>query len=350
MKATFKKYVLNFKIPSGTSRGILTQKETWYIVLSKHQKWGIGECGLLRGLSIDDVANYESILAWLCENINLAETTLFDALKNYPSIKFGLEQALISLRSKDPFELFPSDFTRKQMPIPINGLVWMGNEESMLDQLGQKISEGFTCVKMKIGAIDFKAEVALLEKVRNQFTQRQIELRLDANGAFTPQEALEKLGILSALGIHSVEQPIKPGQYAAMANLCKVSPIPIALDEELIGVADLAAKQELLQTLRPKYIILKPSLLGGIKSCQEWIENAEMLKIGWWVTSALESNIGLNAIAQFAYTLNNPMPQGLGTGSLYTNNLASPLTVEKGTLYYAHDKKWNDTLISELCI
>ncbi|MCM4168268.1 o-succinylbenzoate synthase [Arenibacter antarcticus] len=350
MKATYKKYILDFKRPSGTSRGVMTQKETWFISLHREARSGIGECGILRGLSIDDVPGYEEKLKWTCNNIHLGKEVLWDALADYPSIQFGLEQAFLSLESKDMFELFPSEFTKGERVIPINGLVWMGDEAFMHQQIAQKLVEGFRCIKMKIGAIDFNKELSILASIRKTYDQNQIELRVDANGAFSPAEAMEKLRLLAPYDIHSIEQPIKAGQTAAMKELCGNSPIPIALDEELIGITKVTDKEELLLTINPQYIILKPSLVGGFKGSEEWIAIAERLHIKWWVTSALESNIGLNAIAQWTYTLQNKLPQGLGTGSLYTNNFQSPLTVENGHIGYSKNKNWEENLMESLCI
>lgn len=350
MKASYKKYTLDFKVPSGTSRGVMIQKETWYIILQDHAKIGVGECGILRGLSVDDRPDYEEKLAWTCQNIHMNKAELLLQLKEFPSIQFGVEQALLSFRSPNCFELFPSDFTKNESPIPINGLIWMGNVDFMLRQLDQKLKNGFRCIKMKIGAIDFDKEVAILKSIRENFSPEEIELRVDANGAFSPAEAMEKLQILSTFNIHSIEQPIKAGQWEAMAELCKTTPLPIALDEELIGIFDVTKKQELLQTIQPQFIILKPSLVGGIAGSREWIELVENKNIGWWITSALESNIGLNAIAQFTYSLKTTMPQGLGTGSLFTNNIGSPLEVSQGKLYYRQAKEWDMDLIKNICI
>jgi o-succinylbenzoate synthase len=341
MKATYKKYILNFKQPSGTSRGVLTQKETWFIILEQHGKTGIGECGILRGLSIDDRPNYEEKLKWSCNNIHLGLDQLYSELVKLPSIQFGLEMAFKSLESNNPFELFPSAFTQGKASIPINGLIWMGTTEFMSAQIKDKIKQGFHCIKLKIGAIDFNTEIALLKSVRKEFSASDIELRVDANGAFKPEEALEKLKRLSELQLHSIEQPIKQGQLDEMAKLCELTPLPIALDEELIGVFDVTERAKLLQTIKPQYIILKPSFIGGFKGTQQWIDLANNQAVGWWITSALESNVGLNAIAQWTYTLNNSMPQGLGTGGLFTNNFDSPLQVKNGTLHYDNNQIWN---------
>lgn len=350
MHASYKKYILNFKRPSGTSRGVLNQKETWFIIINANGETGIGECGILRGLSFDDVPEYEEKLKWTCKNINLGKDKLWLELINFPSIQFGVEQAFLSLTSRNPFELFPSEFTIKKAPIAINGLIWMGDEGYMLEQIQQKLEDGFKCIKMKIGAIDFKAEIKLLESIRKKYSKEEIELRVDANGAFKPKEALDKLKILAQYSLHSIEQPIKQGNVVEMKKLCAETPLPIALDEELIGITDVTKKKQLLQTIQPQYIILKPSLVGGFKGCEEWINLAEENNIAWWITSALESNIGLNAIAQWTFILKNNLPQGLGTGSLYTNNFESPLIVDKGTLFYNNNKNWKKNLIEDLCI
>ncbi|MBS9462103.1 o-succinylbenzoate synthase [Flagellimonas sp. 389] len=349
MKASYTKYTLNFKAPSGTSRGVMTKKETWFLVLQDTKNYGIGECGLLKGLSIDDVPDYESKLSWVCDNIHLGERKLLEALIEFPSIRFGLEQAFLSLGSNHPFELFPSAFTTKESPVLINGLIWMGSEAFMLSQLEQKLKEGFKCIKMKIGAIDFETELKILKSIRANFTVDEIELRVDANGAFSLSSALEKLQKLSECQIHSIEQPIKPNNWETMAELCERTPLPIALDEELIGIQAVTEKEKLLQTIQPQYIILKPSLIGGYAASQEWINFAEQYDIGWWVTSALESNIGLNAIAQWTHTLKTTLPQGLGTGSLYTNNFESPLEVSDGKLFYRSAKNWKTNIIEEVC-
>lgn len=349
MQANYKKYVLDFKHPSGTSRGVLTQKDTWFLILQKNGRYGIGECGLLKGLSFDNIFEYEAKLKWTCDNIQLGKNTLWNALQEFPSIQFGVEQAFLSLEAEKPFELFSSDFVEKESPILINGLIWMGDEGFMHEQIAQKLAEGFGCIKMKIGAIDFDSEISLLESIRKKYDKIEIELRVDANGAFDPKRALDKLRTLSQYDLHSIEQPIEQGNTLEMKRLCKNTPLPIALDEELIGIFDVTKKRELLLTIRPQYIIIKPSLVGGYKGSTEWIELAKQLNIGWWVTSALESNIGLNAIAQWTYTLENSMPQGLGTGGLYANNFESPLTVSNGQLFCRKDKNWKTDLIQELC-
>ena len=341
MKATYKKYILHFNRPSGTSRGVMTEKETWFIVLEENGHFGIGECGLLRGLSIDDRPDYEEKLQWVCENIHLGKDQLWDALMAFPSIQFGVEMAFLSLQSKTTFELFPSDFTNGKSNMLINGLVWMGDPDFMKTQIEEKLAQGFTCIKLKIGAIDFEKELELLRYIRQHFDANTIEIRVDANGAFISNEALDKLHQLVVFELHSIEQPIQINNIDLMTDLCNTTPLPIALDEELIGVFALSDKEVLLKKIKPQYIILKPSLVGGFKGTLEWISIAKSLNIGWWITSALESNIGLNAIAQFTFTLQNPMPQGLGTGGLYTNNFDCPLEIEKGNIQYNTSKHWN---------
>ncbi|TCK69038.1 o-succinylbenzoate synthase [Winogradskyella wandonensis] len=338
--ASYQKYTLKFKQPSGTSRGVMTTKETWFIRLEKDGKIGIGECGILRGLSVDDRPDYEEKLKWVCNNINRGVDKLVTFLIDWPSIQIGLETAYQSLISEDTFNIFPSKFALGGDSIPINGLVWMGDEAFMRKQVKEKIAAGFKCIKLKIGAIDFQTELDILKSIRKEFSVSDIELRVDANGAFLPKEALEKLKRLSEYELHSIEQPIQPRQFDEMARLCETSPIDIALDEELIGVYFDNKREDMLSAIKPQYIILKPSLVGGFASSERWIDIAEQHNVKWWVTSALESNVGLNAIAQWTYTLNNNMPQGLGTGGLFTNNFSSPLIVKNGTLRYDKTMDW----------
>lgn len=340
MKATYHRYILDFKRPSGTSRGVMTQKETWFIILEKDGKKGIGECGILRGLSADDRPDYEAKLQWTCENIHLGKDQLWEALIEFPSIQFGVEMAFQSLVSETPFLLFPSEFTEGTKSMKINGLIWMGEAGFMKQQIEEKLAQGFGCVKLKIGAIDFEKELQLLGLIRKNFTPEEVEIRVDANGAFNSGDALVKLNQLSEFKLHSIEQPIPKKNTDSMAELCKTTPLPIALDEELIGVFSLVEKEQLLQKIKPQYIILKPSFVGGFRGTQEWITLAEKHQIGWWITSALESNIGLNAIAQWTFLQQNSMPQGLGTGALYTNNFDCPLVVSEGKLWYNNTLDW----------
>ncbi|MDN6280029.1 MAG: o-succinylbenzoate synthase [Psychroflexus sp.] len=345
MKATYKRYVLNFKRPSGTSRGVLKTKETWFLKIQKADKIGIGECGILRGLSVDDRPDYEEKLQWLCENINRDKAFLFETLKIYPSLIFGLEMAFKSLESAHPFELYQTDFVNNNQGIPINGLIWMGPKDFMLEQIKAKIEIGFRCIKLKIGAINFEQEIELLKFIRRSFSADVLELRVDANGAFSPETALDKLETLSQFNLHSIEQPISAGQAEQMYQLCQKTPLPIALDEELIGVFEKEERAALLDQIQPQYIILKPSLIGGLQESLNWISLANQRDIGWWITSALESNIGLNAIAQLTSSLATEMPQGLGTGSLYTNNITSPLEVNGDQIFYNKSKSWEKTIL-----
>ncbi|WP_312765024.1 o-succinylbenzoate synthase [Epilithonimonas sp.] len=330
--AKFHQYILNFKRPSGTSRGVLKTKETYFIEIFEDDKKGIGECSLFRGLSFDDDDDYEDALEWACRNINLSFEELQEELINHPSIIFGIEQALFNLEHQGDL-YFPSDFTDGKDSIKINGLIWMGDADYMQSQIEEKIENNFTCIKLKIG-VDWNSEKEVIKSLRKKFPKDKIELRVDANGAFSPEQAKIVLQELADLDIHSIEQPIAAGNWKAMAELCKDTPTPIALDEELIGVLNIESKKELLKEIRPQYIILKPSLIGGFSGSDEWINLAEKNNIGWWITSALESNIGLNAIAQYTYLKQNPMQQGLGTGGLFTNNFDTPLVLNGENLWF----------------
>lgn len=341
MKAQYKKHILEFKQPSGTSRGVLKTKETWFLKITDGENTGVGECGILRGLSYDDRPDYEKKLLWTCKHITKGKDWLWQELMEYPSIQMGVEMAFMSLKASNPFMFIPSDFTQGKQAIDINGLIWMGDEGFMKSQVSQLMEKGFSCIKMKIGAIDTKQELEILASIRKQFDKDKITLRVDANGGFAFAQAQHILRDLAALNIHSIEQPIATGNWQEMAQLCADTPTPIALDEELIGITDYAKKRKLLESIRPQYIILKPSFIGGFKGSQEWIELANELDIGWWVTSALESNIGLNAIAQWTYAIHAKGPQGLGTGSLYTNNIPAPLEVKNGTLQYNPGIDWD---------
>ena len=339
MNAQFTQHKLIFKQASGTSRGVLTTKETYLLEISKNGQKGIGECAIFRGLSYDDVPDYEEKLTWLCENIHSDFEVLKKELLHYPSIIFGLEQALLNLEHGEDL-YFPSDFTDGKDSIKINGLIWMGNADFMQSQIEEKLAKGFDCIKLKIG-VDWKSEKEIIKKLREKFPKEQLELRVDANGAFSYEEATIVLQELADLGIHSIEQPIKKSEVrnlksedSMMAKLCAETPTPIALDEELIGVIDFEEKKKLLELIKPQYIILKPALVGGFSGSDEWISIAESLNIGWWITSALESNIGLNAICQYTYTKKNPLPQGLGTGALFTNNFKTNLHLEGDKMWY----------------
>jgi o-succinylbenzoate synthase len=329
MEYQIEERTLHFKQPAGTSRGVYTTRKIWLVHLSDGERSGIGECAPLPDLSCDARSDYAEVLDRFC-----ADFAPFDALRPYPSMLFGLETALLNLQHGD--RLFDTAFSRGEVGIPINGLVWMGNHDEMLQRMESKLEQGYRCVKLKIGAIDFEQELDLIKKIRDRFSFHEVELRVDANGAFKFEEALYKLELLSQYNIHSIEQPIRQGQWAYMAELCRESPLPIALDEELIGVNDPEMKAHMLNIIKPRYIILKPSLHGGMSGCREWIQIAKEQGIGSWITSALESNIGLNAIAQFASSVYGDdirMPQGLGTGQLFTDNIPMPLEIRGDQLW-----------------
>ncbi len=344
IKASVSRRDLVFKIPAGTSRGVFTKKISWFISLyheGKFENRGIGEISPIPGLSIDNLDKIENKITETINQINKTGKVDEFKISQFPSIQFGIETALKDLKSEGIGILYPSPFTKGVQAIIINGLIWMGGQQFMVNQVKEKIKAGFRCIKLKIGAIDFETELLILKSIRDKFSPSQLELRVDANGAFSTEEAENKLEELAALEIHSIEQPIKQGQWEQMKNLCIKNILPIALDEELIGISERSKKKTLLENIKPHYIILKPSLLGGFKECEEWITLAENMGIGWWITSALESNIGLNAIAQWTTTLNNNLFQGLGTGGLYTNNVKCPLTLKGENLYYFPNKDWD---------
>jgi o-succinylbenzoate synthase len=327
---------LHFKKPAGTSRGVYTQRKSWFIHLSSTEspeRIGIGECAPLPNLSCDDVPEYEEVLSNACQRFMETSSIDIEGLRNYPSILFGLETALRQYQANST-ALWDTPFSRSEVGIPINGLIWMGSYKEMIEQVEAKIKVGFRCIKLKIGAIDFEEELNILRVIREHFTAKEIELRVDANGAFSPFDAMDKLKHLAELDLHSIEQPIRAGQWEEMARLTSSTPLPIVLDEELIGCNQPEKKAELLTAIQPQYIILKPSLHGGIQGGEEWIKEAEKRQIGWWITSALESNIGLNAIAQWCATFKNPLPQGLGTGALFTDNIDMPLEIRQDCLWY----------------
>ena len=337
--ARYFQHRLQFKRPSGTSRGVLHEKETWFIQLNQGDRWGIGECGILRGLSVDDRPDYEEKLKWLCDNIHRGEDVLWNELSEFPSLQMGLESAFLSLQGEKPFQLFNNEFALGNDHIPINGLIWMGDTAFMVDQVEEKIQQGFRCIKMKIGAIDFDQELAILKSIRKRFSAHDMMIRVDANGAFGT-DAIYKLEALHQLQIHSIEQPLPRGNWEAQRRLCQQTPLPIALDEELIGVFSPEDKVALLEEIQPQYIILKPSFIGGFRGADQWYQLAKQCGIDAWVTSALESNIGLNAIAQWTYQKGFKGPQGLGTGSLFTNNIAIPLQIKNGYLSSNKHRLW----------
>lgn len=339
-KARYTTLHFQFKFPAGTSRGVLMHKTSSFLLLEKDGFIGVGECSTIPNLSIDPQESYYHKLDELCQLLNNGNDPTAPDLSAYPSLAFGLETALLDLKAKGSKKLFQSSFSQGNEGIPINGLVWMGDKAFMQKQINEKILAGYHCIKLKIGALDFDTELEILSQIRKSFSPRDIEIRLDANGAFNTDEALCKLEKLSKYDIHSIEQPIKQGQLEFMAKLCIDSPIPIVLDEELIGVKS-TDKEWMLKDIKPAYIILKPSLLGGFVASEEWIKWAEKHKIAWWITSALEANIGLNAIAQWTSTLGSKMPQGLGTGQLYLNNIPSPLEIREAKLFYNSKEKWD---------
>lgn len=338
---------LAFKFEAGTSRGKLNDKPSYFIHLTSGNKEGWGEVSLIPKLSPDIKVDVEAVCSDLLLKLQgLGLGTDIHAfldehcLSEWPAIRFGIETAWMSLHAKDPFVLFENSFTAGAYGIPINGLIWMGDYDTMQDRIERKLAEGFRCIKLKIGAIDWHEELKILKALRLKYTEDELMIRVDANGAFTREVAVGVLNELRRYKVHSIEQPIKAGQVEAMSMLCYHAPCPIALDEELIGIQGRKERERLLRDISPQYIILKPSLLGGLKETQEWIELAEANGIGWWITSALESNIGLNAIAQFAATFDSNMYQGLGTGGLYHNNLASPLEIRGEKLYFDPRGKW----------
>lgn len=335
---------LHFKQPAMTSRGTYTERRIWLVEMTDGQRRGVGECAPLPDLSCDALPpdRYKEVLEGFCHAVEQTGTIDTEAMRPYPSMLFGLESALASLEGT----FADTPFTRGETGIPINGLVWMGTYEEMLERMEEKLNKGFRCIKLKIGGIDFERELDLIRRIRERFSHREVELRLDANGAFSntnednPQlTPLYKLELLSQYAIHSIEQPIKAGQWSFMAELCREAPLPIALDEELIGVNDPGQKRQMLHIIKPAYIVLKPSLHGGMAGCREWIEIARDEGVGSWITSALESNVGLNAIAQLCcsvYGDNITMPQGLGTGQLFTDNIPMPLEIRGDRLFGVH--------------
>jgi len=337
LKANYTKYTLHFKQPSGTSRGVYTERDSWFIIIEDTHDpdvIGIGECAPLPGLSQELDLGFLEKINEVCNDIEQYKYPVNEGLRHYPSIWMGLETALLDYQCKAGKILFPTDFTEGKKGIKINGLVWMGKPEFMRKQVQEKIDQGYNCIKLKIGAIDFKTELSIINDIRKNHPIGQIQIRVDANGAFKAENAMANLEALAKLGVHSIEQPIAPGNMHKLAQLCEESPIPIALDEELIGHSSLSEKQQLVDEVKPQFLILKPSLHGSLTGCKEWINIANSKNIGWWATSALESNIGLNAIAQWVSTYPNNLHQGLGTGQLFTNNFDSPLFIKHGQLMY----------------
>ena len=340
MKIDVEERVLHFKQPAGTSRGVYTERRIWLVRMSDGSSVGMGECAPLPDLSCDALEPYiyNKVLGDFCRQVEQTGEIPYEDLRDYPSMLFGLETAMLNLRRG--CLLFDTPFANGKQGIPINGLVWMGSYEEMLQRMEDKLAQGFRCVKLKVGAIDFEHEFDLVKRIRERFSHREVELRLDANGGFKPEDALYRLELLSQYAIHSIEQPIKQKQWAKMAELCRDAPLPIALDEELIGVNDPEIKRQMLRIIKPAYIVLKPSLHGGMMGCREWIDIAREEGIGSWITSALESNVGLDAIAQFCsevYGDEITFPQGLGTGQLFTDNIPMPLEIRGDKLWISRN-------------
>jgi o-succinylbenzoate synthase len=345
MHCYYKKYTLHFKIPAGTSRNTLHTKDTYFIFLQNGNKTAIGECNLFAGLSYDDRPEYENKLAEICQRLPFEKEGCLNELKIFPSICFGVETVLKDYNNGCKQQIFPEVINEDGFSVPINGLIWMGTQASMQQQIAQKLDAGYTSIKLKIGAIDFETELALIKYIRKQFPEKEVEVRLDANGAFNPLEAIEKLNKLAEFNISYIEQPIMAGQWQEMAKLVEKSPIKIALDEELIGIITEEKQTALLQTIQPDLLVLKPALIGGFDACTAWKKKIKAIHGDWVITSALESNIGLNAIAQYAALEHCNYAQGLGTGQLYTNNIPSPYTVDAKGLHYHTNKSWNFSIL-----
>ena len=354
MKVSWQKYILRFKFEAGTSRGILKEKTSYYIFISDEAGCtGIGECSLLPGLSPDDHPGFENQIERLCTVVQPTDLQALEYLSafldlnigyQWPAIRMGFETALLDYLNGGDRIIYRNDFIKGE-GIRINGLIWMGNKSFMMQQVKEKIKSGYSCIKIKIGAIDFDSELKVLKYIRDRFSAEDMTIRVDANGAFSPENVMSKLKQLEGLKIHSIEQPIAPGQWESMHDLCRKSPIPVCLDEELIGDFTLEQKSQLVQHIKPHFLILKPTLLGGLCCTEDWIDIAESNDTGWWITSALESNIGLNAICQFTYDREVLLEQGLGTGQLFHNNIDSPLEVVQGFIRNNPDKGWDLSIL-----
>lgn len=341
MRLAFAPYLLHFKEPGGTSRGVMTEKPTFLIKVfdeNDPSRFGIGEAAVFPGLSPEADGNYVWKLTELMANVAVGRPT---DLSRHSSIQFGFEQALLDYSGGCRGMYFPSSFTEGNSSIEINGLVWMGDFDKMIERIETKLKEGFCCVKLKIGAIDWAKEIEMIRFIRSEHTPEELMIRVDANGAFSIENAIPRLSMLADLGVHSIEQPIKAGNPEEMASLCRMSPLPIALDEELIGKSSTKEKKEMLDIIRPAYIILKPALCGGFSGGDEWISLARERGIGWWITSALESNVGLNAISQWTAAMAADGPQGLGTGGVFTDNFSTPVYLEGDSLRYDSERKFD---------
>lgn len=335
LRAEWCRYRLDFRFEARTSRAVMESKDTYFVRVRDAARpelgTAVGEVPLFRGLSAEDSEDFENLLARACADPLKALTC------GISSISFGFESAIRSLYG-DP----ATPWTRGECGIPINGLVWMGDKATMAKRIAEKLDAGFKVLKLKIGGIDFEDEIALLESVRRRFSPSDLEIRADANGAFTPQNCMKRLERLAAFGLHSLEQPIRAGQPETMAAVCAASPVPIALDEELIGCRTLEESIALVKEISPAYLVLKPALCGGFRGADNYIFAADMCGIGWWATSALESDIGLYAIARWLSHKNIVMPQGLGTGQLYHNNIPSPLYMCNASICCDPYGSWGD--------
>ena len=350
MKASHWSYSYTFKTPAGTSRGVMTSKPAHFIEVDVQGLRGQGECGLLPGLSVDDRPDYREQLELFCRALNaLSDATWADwasrgrldpqwarAWVEWPSLVFAAEQALLSwadrARGGDGTRQADTAFARGEAGIPINGLLWMGSSCYLHDQSEARLTEGFRCLKMKVGALDFAAECDVLR--HNRSLDSSLELRVDANGAWAGDLALERMKALREFNLHSIEQPCPPSDRAGLKAAASSGTLPVALDESLIGVHRSADRDALLDEIQPHFIVLKPSLLGGMASSEDWISRARARGINYWVTSALEGSVGLSALAQWASTLPDLQGyQGFGTGSLYTNNLPARTEVRQGQLW-----------------
>lgn len=345
IKADFHLHELIFRKPSGTSRGILNKKKSWFLRIwdtEEPAKYGIGECSIIEGLSPETGMDIDQILSGLCKDLESSNGRETATKLETPAIKFAFETALLDLNKGGNRIIFDSSFTRGKAGIPINGLIWMNDISTMMEEVKSKIHT-YPCIKIKVGATDSKEEINMLEQLRKLYGNN-FEIRLDANEAFETDEALAILKKIEPLNIHSIEQPIKRRKWTEMSELISLSPIKIALDEELIGITEDDEREELLKTVKPDYLIFKPSLIGGLNETSKWVELCNNYNVKWWATSALESNIGLNAISQWAGFHGVSMPQGLGTGQLFTNNVISPLHIENGKLFYDPNMNWHINL------
>jgi len=339
------KHTLRFIKPAKTSRGEYIEKTAYLLWIVTETFKVCGEASPLSDLSVDGKVDFSNIVQPY-ENQFLTFEDLHNLLEDwmpYPSLRFALYSAIlkakfqanrIAIQQPTKSQVWiENEFTHGKEGMKINGLVWMNSIDAMYEEAIHKINAGFTCIKLKVGALDFDAECRLIEKIRKQFSPFKVEIRLDANGGFKNGDALFQLEDLKRFNIHSIEQPIQANQPDLMQEICAKSPIHIALDEELIGI-DVNNSLNLMKKIKPKYIILKPTLLGGFDFCDIWIQHAVSQNVGWWSTSALEGNIGLADIAQWVSAYKPTMPQGLGTGSLFVKNFDPHTKVVGETMFF----------------